>query len=73
MRTHDEILAEIRRLAEDDRYWYETANVFVNAPLALVQTNMWSRAGALLWVLGLPDQGIMEAMRRQQKAGEVVE
>lgn len=30
----------IKRIDEDERFHYEPANVFVNAPLALIQTDL---------------------------------
>jgi len=51
MRTEKEILAEVVRIQDDERYSYPPALVQVNAPLALIQTEMRAKVSALEWVL----------------------
>ena len=54
MKTENEVLAEIERLETDERYHYNSANVFVNAPLALIQVDIAARITILKWVLQIP-------------------
>lgn len=51
--TVDEIKQEIEKIDSDDRYHYPPADVFVNAPLALIQVQMEARVRALSDVLGI--------------------
>lgn len=52
MRTVAEIKEEIKKAEQDERYSYPSAQVQINAPLALIQVSMRTRVGALKWVLG---------------------
>lgn len=52
MRTPAEIHAAIAAIEADERMGYEPANVFINAPLALIQTEGEAAVRALKWALG---------------------
>ena len=52
MKTEEEIRKKIKEIESDERYSYPTANVAVNAPLALIQLQMESEVRILKWVLG---------------------
>ena len=52
VRTEAEIRARIADISSDERMSYKPANVFVNAPLALIQVEGESVRSALEWVLG---------------------
>lgn len=54
MKSESELLQELAKLRTDERVSYPTANVVINAPLALVQITLETRIHALEWVLGLP-------------------
>ena len=56
MRPMVELLAELKRLEEDERLWYETANVEINAPLALIQLGLETKSDILRWCLQLPSR-----------------
>ena len=51
MKDIDLIRAEISHLQDDERVKDKPANVFSNAPLALIQTSLEARILALQWVL----------------------
>jgi len=51
MRTKKEIEAKLADVESDERLGYEPANVFVNAPLALIQMDLEARQSVLKWVL----------------------
>lgn len=53
MKQKAEIVTMLQQLLTDDRLWYPTATVFENAPLALVQVDLRSKADMLCWVLGI--------------------
>ena len=58
MKTVDEIKEKIEKIKSDDRMKgyetpaYKSANVQVNAPLALIQCSYEGYISALRWVLG---------------------
>jgi hypothetical protein len=54
MRSRAEIEARIQQIWADERYHYPTATVFVNAPLALLQTALEEQMKILCWVLEEP-------------------
>ena len=45
--------AMVARLEADPRYSYPAADVFANAPLALIQVELRAQVAALRWSLGL--------------------
>jgi hypothetical protein len=45
------VKARLKELKSDERYNYKPADVFVNAPLALIQVDIEARVSALEWVL----------------------
>jgi len=45
---------ELAELKSDERMYYETATVFANAPLALIQLGIGTRINLLEKYLGLP-------------------
>ncbi len=51
------IRQKIAELEQDKRIYYKPANVFANAPLALIQTDLIAQLCTLYWVLGeeVPD------------------
>lgn len=51
MRTIKEIKAEKERIQCDERIKYPPANVFSNAPLALIQVELDTTVKVLKWVL----------------------
>jgi hypothetical protein len=51
MKTKPAIEAELTRIKTDERLGYPAADVFVNAPLALIQVNLASTVKAYQWVL----------------------
>ena len=51
MKTKQEIEAELARIQADERIGYPAADVFINAPLALIQVNLESTVKAYSWVL----------------------
>lgn len=54
MKTEIELLKRLHELKSDDRLYYPVANVFINAPLALIQHELEVRIHTLEWVLNLP-------------------
>lgn len=57
VKTEAEIRALLEHIERDDRLGYRPALVQVNAPLALIQTELDARAETLRWVLGHRDHG----------------
>jgi len=52
MKKEEEILTELLRLEDDERLArYSSADVFSNAPLALIQVELEAKATTLRWVL----------------------
>jgi hypothetical protein len=51
MKTQEEIEERIKQIEADSRYQAPPALVFVNSPLALIQTDMKAEVRALRWVL----------------------
>mgnify|MGYP000091363213 CR=1 FL=1 len=51
MKTREEIEKRIAELKADERLGYPPANVFTNAPLALIQVALKNEIMALNWVL----------------------
>lgn len=54
MKSEKEILAQLNELKSDERLTYKSADIFGNAPLALIQLGLENRVNTLEWVLGLP-------------------
>ncbi len=52
MKSRQEIEAKIAELESDERVGYPAANMFSNAPLALIQVELKAQIDALKWVLG---------------------
>jgi hypothetical protein len=52
MKTEKEIRSKIAEIDSDERFHYPVANVVINAPLALIQTDLEAVVAALAWVLG---------------------
>jgi hypothetical protein len=53
MKNADEILKKLNEVCSDERLSYEPANVFTNAPLALIQTSLETQRDILQWVLNI--------------------
>jgi len=51
MKTEKEIKEMLQKVNSDERLSYPPANVFVNAPLALVQVGLEARKHVLQWIL----------------------
>jgi hypothetical protein len=69
MMTETEVAEKLRRIEDDERLaLYEPALVQVNAPLALIQTELAAEANALRDVLGWPRQRYPH--RRRTSKGE---
>lgn len=64
-----EIEAMIAKIESDERYRYPPADVFSNAPLALIQVELKATVDALRWALGgkhhLDDDGPKRKGRKQ--------
>jgi hypothetical protein len=54
MRTEKELRATLDSMEQDERLWYESADVNVNSPLALIQVHLQAKANTLRWVLKMP-------------------
>lgn len=54
MKTERELKRMLKMLKSDERLYYPTATVFVNAPLALIQTQLATKINLLEQILGLP-------------------
>ncbi len=52
MLTLEQIQAKLAELKADPRHAAKPANVFVNAPLALIQCQIQGQVQSLEWVLG---------------------
>ena len=52
MRTEAELRAAVRRIEADERLRYPPADCYVNAGLALIQTEMQAQVNVLKWALG---------------------
>ena len=53
MKTEKDIIEKLEELKKDERLYYKTADVFTNAPLALMQLSMETQVNTLEWILGL--------------------
>jgi hypothetical protein len=53
MKSAQEIAEKLREICSDERLSYPAASVFVNAPLALIQTDLEAKRRILQWVLDL--------------------
>ena len=51
MKTKAEIKKYLEEIEKDERLSYPDANVFVNAPLALIQVELKNKIAVLEWVL----------------------
>ena len=54
MKTKEEILEWLRKVETDERLHYESANVFINAPLTLIQTELETKSNVFREILGMP-------------------
>lgn len=54
MKTEKEILAFLDEIKQDERISYPTANVNINAPLALIQYRLAGQINTLEAILELP-------------------
>lgn len=52
VKTETEIRAKLEELKADGRNYCKTADVFSNAPLALIQQGLSNQINILEWVLG---------------------
>ena len=57
MKSREEIEKRIAELKADERLGYRPANVFTNAPLALIQVALKNEIMALNWVLKESEEG----------------
>lgn len=64
MKAEAEIQKRISNILEDERLSYKTATVFVNAPLALIQTILETELHTLQDVLQVPRTNI-KALRKE--------
>jgi hypothetical protein len=53
LKTREDVLKELKKINSDERFHYDPANVFSNAPLALIQVNLEAIFNSLCWVLGI--------------------
>lgn len=51
MRSEKEIKEMLEKLQKDEKLSYPTANVFENAPLAMIQLTLKTQIGLLKWIL----------------------
>lgn len=51
MKTKDEIERYLQKVLEDERLSYPSADIWTNAPLALVQLELETKRDVLKWVL----------------------
>jgi hypothetical protein len=51
--TDKQLIDRLKEISEDERYQYDPATIFENAPLALIQLEMETEARVLAWVLGV--------------------
>ena len=51
MKTKKEIEKKLKKVESDERLHYPTADVFSNAPLALIQVSLESQRDILKWIL----------------------
>ena len=55
-KSRRKIESKIAEIRADARYNYPAANVFSNAPLALIQVEMKAQVRILEWVLGIEEK-----------------
>ena len=60
MITEKETREKLDGILKDERFWYEPANVFSNAPLALIQTELSAEFRTLCFVLELRPNEVKE-------------
>ena len=53
MKKKNEVIKKLIEVLEDERFWYKTATISINAPLALIQLDLGTRAQTLGWILGI--------------------
>ncbi len=51
MKTKKEIEEKLKKVESDERLHYPSADVFTNAPLALIQVELESQRDILKWIL----------------------
>ncbi len=64
------IKERIKLLEEDKRIYYKPANVFTNAPLALIQTDIIAQLATLYWLLGEEVPNYAEIGKRRNNDGK---
>ena len=52
MKTKKEIQEKLKEIESDERLSYPPASIFLNAPLALIQIELETKARTLKWILG---------------------
>lgn len=70
MRTKEEIIKQLVKILEDERFWYKPAIVDVNAPLALIQVDLEAKFLMLCWTLKKPT-GLIKAMWKEKGKLEI--
>lgn len=75
VRAPEEIEAMISKVESDERYNYPPADVFSNAPLALIQVEMKATVDTLKWMLGGPHpldtvapRGVRRGVREKKRS-----
>lgn len=66
MKGKNQVIRKLIEVLKDERFWYETATISVNAPLALVQLDLGTRAEVLSWVLGIKLVDIKKLWKRKK-------
>lgn len=66
MKTEKEIKERLKHILKDERLYYQSADVFTNAPLALEQLSQETKVEILEWVLGIPYTNFIK-LRKKQK------
>ena len=64
MRTMEVMLAKLRDVEDDERLYYPTATIDVDAPLALIQLQLKTQQTTLRWALGDDAPPVPERLRR---------
>lgn len=63
--NEEQIKSRISEILSDERMSYKTANLFTNAPLALIQLGMETELHTLQKVLGLPLTNLRELRKEK--------
>lgn len=61
--TRVDAVDRLRRIMEDSRYHYDSADIMVNGPLALIQAEQRGKAQVYAWLTGtdIPGQGDLDS------------